>query len=60
MYSGYQNAEGVNKLAEVYQQIGELIDLIETENICLTEELHFFCREIAAEEIAAGPELQTY
>lgn len=61
MYSGYQNAEGVKKLAEAYQQIGELNDLIENENISMTEEeLHLFFRDIAEEEIVAGPELQTY
>lgn len=61
MYSGYQNAEGVKKLAEAYQQIGELIDFIENENISMTEEeLQLFFREIAEEEIVAGPELQTY
>lgn len=59
--SGYQNAEGVKKLAEAYQQIGELIDLIEKEKICMTEEeLHLFCQEIAEEEITAGPGLQVY
>mgnify|MGYP003253238667 CR=1 FL=1 len=61
MYSGYQNAEGVKKLAEAYQQIGELIDLIVNENITMTEEeLQLLCREIAEEELVAGPELQTY